>query len=401
MGLFIRPKADLLYGAGKTTKTSNIGKMARYVFEKYGKLTRLLTVDGGGYDTCMAEVEAGLIIPWCPLARPRFTISTLDLACQGYWPKDAQDPLSPLQPPGPGTWEMIGAYGVEGLTSIGDGIIRQLKKDKAHLSQDPSYTYSEQAVEVEINGIVKPLSISYSGGNMSYYGAAQDQIYDMILKTHLLPVEKVLWTALEGKGEEEGTRAPIYGPAIVGKKSTGKAPQWFGNCLHIEQLVEQVADEKTKQMRVIERPVMYIRTHADPLSRVPFPAGTRIPHQFAKDIPDFMEPDIAAFYRMVDEVNEKALAQAMEFKQRVQVAMAGRTSAATEPQESKAPIEVAAPQQATVPTPKGAEVPVPAVTPIASAPQGNGATVVPVAPAAPVVAKPMFVPPRISVKKPV
>lgn len=374
----IRPKADLVYGASKTRKTSNIGLMALYVYKKYGKVTRLVTLDGGGYDPVMSLVNEGIIIPWVPIAR-KFTISLIDLACQGWWPKDPEDPESPLTPPTRDVWEQVGGYGIEGLTSAGDSFIRQFKADKAHLSQDPSYTYTEVPVAVEINGKLEKRAIGYSGGNMSYYGAGQDQLYDFVLKSHMLPCEKVLWTALEGKGEEEGSRAPIYGPAIIGRKSTGKAPQWFGNCVHIEQLVTRRMDEATKQQSVDEKPIMYLRTHCG-ADNIPYPCGTRAPFQMAGDLPQYLDPpDISELYRRLDVMTEKMDAQVREMKGAVTL---------PEPQlQVQAFHPVSHPEAVAASSPVNGEQAT-----------GGAKAPVPVASAAPIANT--FVPPRISVKKP-
>lgn len=300
----IRPKADLIYGASGTRKTSNIGLVAMYVWKKYHKKTRMITLDGGGYDPLLSLVEEGIIDPWVLIARTKLNTNVIDLAMQGYWPKDTNDPNSPLVSPTPATWEEYGYYAIEGLTSIGDNIIRILKRDKASLSQDPSYTYSEESVEVD----GKKRTIGYSGGNMTYFGFAQDQLLDFVMKTHVLPVEKLTWSALEGKGEEEGTRMPVFGPAIVGRKSTGKATQWFGNSVHIEQMITEEEDKVNKgQTNIIERPVMYTRTHAGK-DRIPFPCKTRAPFQLAVKMPTtFDPPDMAALYRKLDELNEEAI----------------------------------------------------------------------------------------------
>lgn len=381
--LKIRPKADLLYAASGCRKTSNIGLVALYVWQKYHKRTRMITLDGGGYDPLLSLVEEGIIQPWVLIGRKKLTTNVIDLAMQGYWPKDIDDPVSPLVSPSAATWEDIGFYAIEGLTSMGDNFIRILKRDKASLSQDPSYTYSEEAVEVD----GKKMTVSYSGGNMTYFGFAQDQLYDFVMKTHVLPCEKVLWTALEGKGEEEGTRAPLYGPAIVGRKSTGKAPQWFGNTVHIEQLVSEKMDDKTKQTLVIETPVMYTRTHCGK-DKIPFPCKTRAPFQLATKMPDMFDPpDMAALYRKLDELNEEAVKDVKRVTINVVKDVIKDVVDVVKP--SGANGEAAAP----IPTEKTVSV-----APEAPVQLVNKAVLVPVA-SLPSIGH-QFVPPRISVKKP-
>lgn len=388
----IRPKADLIYGASGTRKTTQIGLIAEYVWEKYHKRTRMITLDGGGYDPLLSLVEAGIIVPWVLIGRKKLTTNVIDLAMQGYWPVDPDDPVSPLRSPTPATWEEFGYYAIEGVTSIGDSIMRLLKRDKAILSQEPSYTYTEEAIEVD----GKKMTIGYSGGNQTYYGYTQDQLYDMVMKTHVLPCEKVTWSGLEGKGEEEGTRAPIYGPAIVGRKSTGKATQWFGNSLHIEQLVTEKYDEKTKQSEVIESPVMYTRTHAGK-DKIPFPCKHRGPYQFASEVPLIIDPpDMRKFYKLMDDLNAKALEQVKKVASFVpsvpavvEVAKSG-ANGDTKAVESQAPTSQAPKAPDQVKDDREIMNAKPILTPVH--------------PVTGEVAKPgtvhSFIPPRITVKKP-
>ncbi len=377
----IRPRADICYGASGTRKTSNIGLVALYVWQKYHKKTRMITLDGGGFDPLLSLVEEGIIEPWVLIGRTKLTTNLVDLAVQGYWPKDVNDPISPLVSPSAVTWEEVGFYAVEGLTSMGDTFIRSLKRDKAVLSQEPSYTYTEEAIEVD----GKKRVIGYSGGNMTYFGFAQDQLYDFVMKTHVLPCEKVLWTALEGKGEEEGSRAPVYGPAIVGRKSTGKATQWFGNSVHIEQLISEKYDEKTKQTEVIESPIMYTRTHAGK-DKIPFPCKTRAPFQLATKMPiSFDPPDMAALYRKLDELNEEAIREVKKVAVNVpsQPGANGETVLASVKTEA-----------GTLPAPKAPDQII--EQPVEHKPLSPVAEV-----AAAVATGHQFIPPRISVKKPV
>jgi hypothetical protein len=129
----------------------------------------------------------------------------------------------------------------------------------------------------------------------------QNRLYDFVVKSSTLPVERVIWTALEGRGEEEGTKAPTFGPSIVGKKSTGKAGQWFGNMVHLEMLVTEKADAATKQVHLDQRRVMYLQPHADPLTKIPFPAKVRAPFNRATEVPFYLDPpDIAKLYDMLE-----------------------------------------------------------------------------------------------------
>ncbi len=290
---YIRQKADLIYGRSGLLKTSNIGYLAKWIWKKYRKVTRLITCDLGGYDPVIQLVEDGIIQPWVPI-RSKTLLSTLEKAMEGWWPENVADPDSPLAPPEGTDWNRIGAYGIEGLTSFGDQALLFLQDKKAVLSQDPSYQWSDG-------------DQTFSGANMAYFGLVQTRLYKMVMSSHVLPVEKVLWTALEGTGEED--RIPVYGPAIVGRKSTGKAPQWFGNTLHIEGKSEVLKekDPATGEQLVQVTPYMFTRTHADPVYKMNYPCKHRAPIGFAGEVPTILaRPDITFLYDIMDELNAKA-----------------------------------------------------------------------------------------------
>lgn len=270
-----RSKADLIYGATGTYKTSQIGHMAMYVLNKYGKKTRLVTADGGGFDPIKELVEAGVIEVWSIRTQPHL-IEAIDKACQGWWPDDVDDPASPAKPPTSSrAIRDVGLVAFEGLTSFGSSIMEKLKKPGVQLSQDPSYVLQDGGTH-------------YAGGSMAAFGFVQDRIYEFVMKSHMIPlVEHVLWTALEAKGEEEGTKIPIFGPAIEGKKATGKAGQWFGNLFHMEAVNNKLGvDEATQQIKMRTDVFCYMKNHADPVSGIVFPAKVRAPFLLADRLPD-------------------------------------------------------------------------------------------------------------------
>ena len=100
---------------------------------------------------------------------------------------------------------------------------------------------------------------------------------------------------IQGRGEDQ-EKNPTYGPSIAGKKAIGKAGQWFGNMLHLELLVTNVLNADTKQLELQQRRVMYTQPHADPISKIPFPAKVRAPFDRKSEIEFFVEPDIAKLY---------------------------------------------------------------------------------------------------------
>ena len=291
-------KADCIYGQSGLYKTSNCGWAAKRWWDKWGLTTRWVGADNGGWETVQPLVDAGIIEAW-PIRLWPNQIETLDLACQGYWPKDLTDPLKGFNAPDALRSSKVGLYVFEGLTSFGDMIMSGIRKEGKSLSQDPNY-------------VLKDGATTYYGSNMANYGFVQDRIGDFVTKTHMIPrVEKVLWTALEGRGEDKDTKAPIYGPSIEGKKATGKASQWFGNTLHMEAYAKDIReDSEARQISFTTEVRMYLRTHVDMLTKIPFSAKIRAPitADFSK-IPEWMEPRIDKLYDLLDELKAQATGQ--------------------------------------------------------------------------------------------
>lgn len=291
---FIEPKADLIVGATGSGKTINVGDIADYVLLKYGKLTRLASTDPSGAGPLQGKVKAGKIEFWAVHAWPR-PIEAMYKSTLGYWPLRSDDPDSPLVPPDAGTFEVYGFGAFEGLTSYGDTILAELKRTKASLSQDPSYSWSQG-------------DFSTSGGNQSYYGMMQDTLNQWVIKTHLLNYERVLWTALESRGKDKDGNT-VYGPMIGGKQATGKAGQWFVNFFHMDIIAgEQTTDPLTKQTMVEAKHILFLKTHIDPLTMVPFPCKIRAPKEYAKEVPNYLASgSVADAYRLLDTLYEKQM----------------------------------------------------------------------------------------------
>jgi hypothetical protein len=291
---FIEPKADLIWGASGTGKTVNIGEVSDYVLAKYGKLTRMVSADGGGIGPLTGLAKSGQIEFWA-LNAWKNPIANLERAIKGYWPLRLDDPDSPLVPPDAGTWEVYGFGAFEGLTSFGDMILDSLSGSKASLSQDPSYSWSQDGIE-------------FSGENQSYYGFMQKELQRKVALSHLLKYEKVLWTAQESKGEEKGGGI-VYGPMIGGKKATGKAAGWFLNVFHMDVIQgPTTVDLKTGQKLSEATHILFLKTHIDPLTLIPYPTKFRAPKKYKAEVPTYLESgSVAEAYRLLDTFYEKQL----------------------------------------------------------------------------------------------
>ena len=331
--------ADLYFGASRTGKTTQIGVAAARAKRVFGKPSHLVTADLGTLDCIQAQIDDGTIAVW-NLKHHTNLIEAIDKACQGYWPEDTNDPESKLMSPfilqytgkcpkcgevmtsskpqaprpctkcqantsftmkrGPNPANDLSTIAIvafEGITSFGDGILSHLLATRASLSQDPSYVWKDGETE-------------YAGGNMTYYGFLQQRLPEFIAKSTGLPVaDRVIWTALEGKGIDEASKAPVLGALFTGgagaSKLTGKAPAWFRHCLHFETVekIEPAKDGGTPIVDIEYR--MYIKPHADQLTKAVFVCGLRIPKEFSKQFPAWMEPDVGKLYDKIDELQGK------------------------------------------------------------------------------------------------
>lgn len=302
---FIEPKADLVWGASGTGKTINVGKVCKYVFKKYGKLTRVVSADGGGIGGNTGLAKAGILEFWA-LNAWKNPIANFERAIKGFWPLRLDDPDSPIVPPDAGTFEMYGFGAFEGLTSFGDMILDNLSGTQASLSQDPSYVFEQDGIK-------------FAGENQSYYGFMQKELQRKVALSHLLKYEKVLWTAQESKGEEKGGGV-VYGPMIGGKKATGKASGWFLNVFHMDVINkgEVTVDPVTKQKIQDVMHILFVKTHIDPQTLTPYPCKLRVPEEYSKGLKPYIDSgSVADAYLLLDSLYEKQEVEASKMMDEV------------------------------------------------------------------------------------
>jgi hypothetical protein len=278
-------KSICLYGSSDSGKTAQAARFARHIYETTGKVTRAIVTDqGGSLDVWQPYIEAGVIEPWYIGGVPD-PLAILFKLARGSWPQATPGPngrVLRFQEPSSSTWERVGAYiidsGTEACEQIKDV---SLRGKGVRLAQDPSFKI-EEANE------------TFYGGNMTYYGFAQDVIVDLIRTFNALPVQGVLWTMGEGKGEEEGTRETIYGPETVGKalRTTGKLPKKFGDLLHLDvyNVVardkdgKEIVDVMTGKPVLLKRWRIYFQTHPDMTTGINYPAKPRLPPELLPEL---------------------------------------------------------------------------------------------------------------------
>jgi hypothetical protein len=262
----------LTYGKSGSTKTSQIRYIAEYVWEKFGKRTRMITSDTGSLWAPVEDlVDAGIIIPLLFPTDPAYNpLSTMRKLRRGEWPSDGA--LKPAKKLSNGQFQAqslwrswsaedakeIGAYAVESLTSYGSGILRDLAEKNISVGAG------------NVPGLRTEEGETFASNTMQHYGMGQSEILEMLNSFIALPVELVYFTALEGAGEDDDgpTKRTVLGPKSLGKAITEVIPQRVGDCLH---LVDATDDKGQREIRA------YLRNHPDSqVAKMNWPAKVRL-----------------------------------------------------------------------------------------------------------------------------
>lgn len=272
-----RANTYLNFGDSGCFKTTQVGYAARWLWKKYRKRTRLISADGGGVAPIQPYIDAG-IIDLVAVAKldilKHSPLSVLRKLAKGDWPATDGDRTTKLLPTTPEEWETVGGYAVEGLSSIGELLMEELRIRQQRIGEEAVGSFT-------IDGE------KFSANCRGHYGFVQNEVAGLVKGFSSLPVSHVLFTAHEGRGEEEGTRESIRGPAVVGKAITGRVPSWVGGVIHADSYTVDVktVDSASKftsiqqQTRVRE---WFVRHPDEKLPGVSYPAKLRVP-------PDQME----------------------------------------------------------------------------------------------------------------
>lgn len=277
-------RSGCIYGPTGGLKTTQIKWLARYIADKTGKSTLLLSTDGGGWSSCQPEIDAGMIRAYrCDVVN--LPLPILRKISQGYWPESAEETRPDKINLLPMNFNEVGAIAVEGWTSIGAAIMRYLpdagisvggeerKKAGANMAFNQSVRVEGQWVAAE-----------FGSNTRGDFGFVQRFVQGINSNLGSLPVEYVLSTALESRSEDDD-RSSTYGPSIEGKKATAQCGAWVGDLIHaqdypVERIVkvpDPADSSKTIDQKTVDLTVrMYFRKHLDPVTGIPFPAKPRV-----------------------------------------------------------------------------------------------------------------------------
>lgn len=287
----------MIYGQGGMGKSTLGAQLAAHTWKTTGKKTRVVNMDGGGTANAYAGLlEKGIAEIWSvDQWDEKSLFLTLDLATKGHWPEDPTEPNSPLLPPfskwkecpsckgdvgakgfalppkctscgtalAAGTFcrtrttyangfDAVGAVVFEGFTSFGEALLRRLRT----INPEGGRTIEDKAAD---GGVFK-----VSAPGQQHYGDSQAYLGQFVANTKSIPVSRVLWTALENRGEEEGKA--VFGPKGPGQALTTTCVPWFTDVIHLDGLPKMQNGMVVKDangLEVVERK-LFLAPHYPP-----------------------------------------------------------------------------------------------------------------------------------------
>lgn len=232
-------------------------------------------------------VKAGEALIW-DLSTRQTPFEMIRLAVRGWWPKDVDDPNSPLIEP---TKEDLDEYKIriyEGLSTYcafmgGNAASGGLA---ARAGRGERIGPAEETVKFMDGGT------SVGGNARSHYNVIQREAHAIVSKSHGLSTYNI-WTAHEIKAKDDMTGMPIVGPEVFGKAATQDVPRWFANVIHLSlnPVTKKIAGVDT----LVPEYYMWLKPHYDPqASGVPFIAKNSIDIELQGEVPLFLKGGASA-----------------------------------------------------------------------------------------------------------
>lgn len=227
----------LIYGESGTYKSTNCGEIVRRVFEIYGKKSRLVTSDSS-FGPMLDQVEEGILQPIL-LGNCKNPLAVLRLVCKGMWPSKANSSgwfdENSLKKVTPQEWEEWG----------GCLVIEGLHMNACLLQQDIVGKGRDTGEPLQAK--FQELGLNFAHGSRGTFGFVQAQTQAYVNDAKSLPIEWLVVTSHEGKGDDLVTKKSVFGPAVLGKSLTDKVPAWFENTVHSESYQFQTKDGQKKK----------------------------------------------------------------------------------------------------------------------------------------------------------
>lgn len=243
-------KSLLIYGETQSGKTSLLGTIARAYYQRTGKRTRLIMTDEGGFSAIAPEIDEGIIEVVSLVADNQPQSNLMWLAKGHFVGVDGNIDRNKPQ------LDNIGMVVLDSITSAAELVKNYFVQSGTKVAQD-------------VVGLREEQGLKFGAPSMSHYGAVQQFILQLVTQFNSLPVDKVIYTALESKGTDSTDGAIILGPSVAGKALTGVLPSRINRILHLEIVPSPNKTDRTYRV--------YYRPHIDSTLGRSWPANLRLP----------------------------------------------------------------------------------------------------------------------------
>jgi hypothetical protein len=279
-------RTTIIYGDSGIGKSHNAALFARLMYEWYGRPVCLVAAEASSRTHFAPLVQAGIVIPL--YLNVAFALSTMRKVRKGMWPHSAPDGKTEWRPIDWAGPRAPCAYILEGLTSISELELEVGRNDGRFMREQRTDAFDEAGEH-------------FQAASQTLYGVVQDEMLFTVRDIDALPLKRVLWTAHELKGQEEGSGDPILGPGLVGKKKTVTVKKYCATLLHFDgypMRVEQkdAAGQATPVTRLGRR--IWWMEHPDARTGIQYPAKVTVPGSalaglYRKFPGGYFEPGIA------------------------------------------------------------------------------------------------------------
>ncbi len=256
----------LNYGILGTYKTTVAGQFARWLYEQYGGITRMLTSDSG-FGPVQEEVDAGIIHPWS-LNSCTMPIAVVKRVSKGFWTTELDvrtgigNQEKMVMTPN-NQWPLINGYIFEGITRNAE--LYRLDSERKDRKLGEPLQGSDLAVQQT------ELGEKYLMNSRATYQAAQRFTADYVERCKGLPCQWVMFTGHQSRGEDDNGR-PCLGPEVAGKALNAVIGGWFENTLHSQQY--RFKKKINRGGKVVEVETtgtkLFFMAHPDPESKTLF-----------------------------------------------------------------------------------------------------------------------------------
>lgn len=313
------PRSLLLYGKSGIGKTSQCRHIARWIYERTGKVTRLVSADGGGFAPVLDSglVEAKIVYPFpMPLVSNQVPLAFIRRVSEGKWPRQntrdgkwyfTQDSAFDTKPE---EWDRIGCIFVESLGAI-------CRLFAGHMGQSS-----------EKQGFERPKFVqeeyTFGGIDKGHVGMIQGTLNNLVNAFSNLPVDLVVFTSLIGLGEVRGSDSTesVYGPEAIGKAITASVPSWVGDCIHLDH-IQADREEPGGIVRRYTQLVGWFMPHTGAQNATEYLAKCRLPPE---DFPKLLQKypkgyvpigftrGIDLYLEEIDSISKSSLQATLEWK---------------------------------------------------------------------------------------